>query len=133
MINKIKNDANIALKTGDKDKKLILSTLIGEIQRNEPQIINNQKIWTDDVVFKTIKTLIEANKLCNKLNENEIISIYLPNVLSNTELETIIKEQINNNGYVIKDMGKIMKYLSTNYVSRYDGKFASELIKKMLQ
>ena len=57
----------------------------------------------------------------------------MPTILKKEELENIVDQQISENGYSkMKDMGKIMSYLSTNYTSRYDGKRASEIVKNRL-
>lgn len=133
LLEKIKNDSILALKEGDKEKKLILSTVIGEIQRNEPLIINDIKTWSDDIVLRIIKKLVEANKETGKLDENEIISVYLPKMKTVEEMKTIVENHINENNYSgMKDMGKVMSYLSTNYTGLYDGKEISNIIKTIL-
>lgn len=130
LINKIKKDSLSAMKDGNKEKKLILSTLIGEIQRKEPTIIDNIKTWTDEQVIKVINNLVESNKETGKLDENEIISIYLPTKKSVEEMKEIIVSHITENNYSgIKDMGKVMNFLSSNYTGLYDGKEISNIVK----
>ena len=130
LINKIKKDSLSAMKDGNKEKKLILSTLIGEIQRKEPTIIDNVKTWTDEQVIKVINNLVESNKETGKLDENEIISIYLPTKKSVEEMKEIIVSHITENNYSgIKDMGKVMNFLSSNYTGLYDGKEISNIVK----
>ena len=130
LIDKIKKDSLSAMKDGNKEKKLILSTLIGEIQRKEPTIIDNVKTWTDEQVIKVINNLVESNKETGKLDENEIISIYLPTKKSVEEMKEIIVSHITENNYSgIKDMGKVMNFLSSNYTGLYDGKEISNIVK----
>ena len=130
LIDKIKKDYLSAMKDGNKEKKLILSTLIGEIQRKEPTIIDNVKTWTDEQVIKVINNLVESNKETGKLDENEIISIYLPTKKSVEEMKEIIVSHITENNYSgIKDMGKVMNFLSSNYTGLYDGKEISNIVK----
>lgn len=133
ILEKIKLDATQALKNGEKEKRTILLTLVGFIQENTPEIINGEKFWTDEQSLKTIKKLVESNIETNKLNENEYISQYLPEMIDSDKLEVIISTLISDNSYSgMKDMGKVMNYLSTNYTSLYDGKEASKIVKKIL-
>ena len=104
--------------------------MIGEIQRKEPTIIDNIKTWTDEQVIKVINNLVESNKETGKLDENEIISIYLPTKKSVEEMKEIIVSHITENNYSgIKDMGKVMNFLSSNYTGLYDGKEISNIVK----
>jgi hypothetical protein len=48
---KIKNDCLIARKNGEKEKSLVLNTLIAEIERNEPKIINGEKTWSNIQIY----------------------------------------------------------------------------------
>lgn len=65
--------------------------------------------------------------------EIEVIEKFLPQPLSQEELETLIKETIQQeNATNIKDMGKVMKSLTPKIMGRADNKLVSELIKKLL-
>lgn len=122
----IVNDRQMAMKMRDKSMTLILGTLIGELDRIE-------KTPSDDTVIKTIKKIIENNTLHNiNPEENQVLSQYLPKALTEVELTAIIHTQVTTNNYTIKDMGKIMKFLSEQYVGQYDGRLASNLIKTIL-
>lgn len=133
LIEKLKNDANNALRNGEKEKRIVLSSLIGEIQLSKPEIINNEKIWSDAQVIKTIKKMMESNIICNNPSENKILEVYLPTSLSQSEIETLVENLINENGYSgMRDMGKIMSFFSKNYAGKYDGKIVSDIIKTKL-
>lgn len=65
--------------------------------------------------------------------EIEIIEKFLPQPLSQEELETLIKETIQQeNASSIKDMGKVMKSLTPKIMGKADNKLVSELVKKLL-
>ncbi|NJO62626.1 MAG: GatB/YqeY domain-containing protein [Richelia sp. RM2_1_2] len=65
--------------------------------------------------------------------EENILSVYLPKQLSTDELSATISQLIEDKKYgSIKDMGKLMSDLKAEFSGRYDGKVASELIKKRL-
>lgn len=59
--------------------------------------------------------------------ENKFLSIYLPKPLADSELIKIIKDRMDEGD----KMPDIMKFLTTNYKGRYDGKKASQFIKDL--
>ena len=133
LLEQIKKDAMVAFKAGEKEKKLILSTLVGEIQLNKPEINDGVKTWSDEIAIKTIKKMIQSNTECGLENENEIISVYMPEMKTQEELEMIISGIISLNKYEgMKDMGKVMSVLSTTYAGQYDGKMASTIVRSKL-
>jgi len=133
ILEQVKLDAIQALKNGEKEKRTVLLTLTGIIQQNNPEIVNGEKNWTNEQSVKTIKKLVESNIESGKLNENEYISIYLPKLMTSEELESVISTHITDNRYSgMKDMGKVMNFLTSNYTSLYDGKDASNIVKRLL-
>jgi uncharacterized protein YqeY len=119
-------DFQKARKAKKKEKALVLSTLIGELDR-----IGKNPI--DAEVIKKIKGLVESNKTIGCESENVIISVYLPQMLDEVTLEFLIKSYIkNNNCSGMKDMGKVMGFLSSRHAGSYDGKVASQIVKKLL-
>lgn len=128
LLNKIKKDTSLALKAGKKEKKIILSTLVGEIQRLEPEVVDGEKTWTDEQVIKTVKKMVES---CS-VEEIEIISVYLPKMMTTEELRSFISTYIVENKLSgMKDMGKVMGQLKP-YTGQYDGKEASTIVKSLL-
>jgi len=133
IIERIKDDVKIAMKSGEKVKKLALSTLVAEIQRNEPTMENGEKTWSDEQCIATIKKVIEGNEICENYEENEFFLIYLPKKLSSVKVMKIILDHIQENDYSgMKDMGKVMNFLKDNYSGQYDGKMASETVRSYL-
>ena len=65
--------------------------------------------------------------------EIEVIEKYLPEQMSVEELESALKEIINQTGATsMKDMGKIMGMASQKFAGKADGKTISGLVKKLL-
>ena len=123
---KIQSDRLTALKAGEKRQNLVLSTLLGELDRvaKEP---------TDEQVIKKVKSMIDGNIECHNEIENQYLECYLPQMLSTDELGTIIQEitirlQISD----MKGMGLVMKELQTKYPGMYDGKIASQIVKNTI-
>ena len=133
LFEQIKLDSTAASKAGEKEKRLLLSTLLGEIQRVEPEVIDGKKTWTDEQIIKVVKKMIDGNIETGKLDENAILSVYMPQSLTSEQLEVIISNLITENNYSgMKDMGKVMAYLTTNYSGQYDGKIVSGIVKSKI-
>ncbi len=69
----------------------------------------------------------------NEIAQAEIIANFLPQPISQEELEDIIKNIISKVGAsTLKDMGKIMNIASKELMGKADGKSISMTIKKIL-
>jgi uncharacterized protein YqeY len=66
-------------------------------------------------------------------NELAILQEFLPEQLSDAELETLAREAIAESGATsARDMGNVMKVLMPKIAGRADGKAASAAVKKLL-
>lgn len=114
-----------AILTNNTEAKSILRVLIGEFNRVD-------KIVSDEKATSIIKKMVENAKLLGNTNEVSILEYYLPKQLSESQLTQIVVNLVNEYSYTIKEMGKVMSYLKENFSGQYDGKLASEIIKKVL-
>ena len=65
--------------------------------------------------------------------EIEVLLAYLPEQLTEEELEVIIKDAINETGAEsIKDIGKIMQNVMPKTKGRADGKMINAIVRKLL-
>jgi len=65
--------------------------------------------------------------------EIEVLLVYLPKQLTETELENNIKESISETGATsIKDIGKIMQNVMPKTKGRADGKMINTIVRKLL-
>lgn len=123
---RIQIDKKEALIKRETEKRKVLSTLLGELDRID-------KNPSDAQIIKKIKGLVESNELTNLIEENKYLIDYLPKLMPKKEIETIIKDYINEENLSgPKGIGLVMKYLKNNYTGQYDGKIASEITKKEL-
>jgi uncharacterized protein YqeY len=140
LIEKIKSDQLTARKERNGVASALLTTLIGDavaIGKND-----GGRPVTDSEVVALIKKYIsnmhatithlgdsnpEAVKIVNE--EIEILSQYLPQQLSEEEMNTAITGIIFDVG---QNMGKIMGALKSRYDGQYDGKMASSIVKGLL-
>ena len=128
LIEKISKDFMSAYKAKDMEKKNFLGVIKTEVTKET-------KTPEDSYVIGKLKSMIKNAEATNSLTEYElgIINNYLPtqmteDVLRVTIGDFITKEELST----MKDMGKIMAYLKSNFEGEYDGKLASTITKELL-
>ena len=145
MLEIISKDMVEAMKSKDTLKLATLRMLKGAIDLER---INKKldKVNDDDIVViigKQIKTrkesILEFEKgnrqdLVDKTNEEiNILSAYMPEMLSEEEITTIVMDAIKEvNATNIKDMGSVMKIVSPKLKGKADMSLVSSIIKNKL-
>ena len=147
MYEQIKKDLVEAMKSGDKFKLSVIRMLKSALQNEEINLGGNGSGLNDDQVLTVIKREVKKRNgsideytKYNKLDavedlkkEVEILSAYLPEEMSEEELNTHIDEIIAEIGAEsIKDMGKVMKEVTSRYGSVVDMGKASNIVKSKL-
>lgn len=103
-----------------KESRILLGTVLGELDR----ISKNP---TDNECIQLIKKMIESNRLINtteSLYENQLLEQFIPQQLTETQIESIIKRERFTS---IKDCMGFFKEL---YAGLYDGKTVSRIYKE---
>lgn len=139
ILDKIKSDQIDARKGQNTKKAVLLSTLISEIEmigkNARREILDNDSITCLNKFKKGVVDTLELLKkgaisYPERRTELELelnlYNSYLPKSLTEAELELIILKMVSE-GLNMKD---IMSKLKLEYAGQYDGKLASELIKK---
>ena len=137
------------LKTAMKEKDTLKKDTVQLIRSGILQIEKDNKVELDDegvieVISKQLKSrrdslpdFIKSGRedLIEKLNkEIEILLSYLPEQLSEDEIQKIVEEAIAATGAAsIKEMGKVMGMVNPKLKGRADMKVVGALVKKMLQ
>lgn len=137
------------MKDAMKEKNTIRKNTIQLVRSGVLQIEKDKQIELDDdgvfdVIVKELKkrrdSLPEFEKsgrtdLIEDLNkEIDILMAYLPEQLSDEDVEKIIKEAIQEVGAAsMKDMGKVMSAVTPKLKGRADTKKVSELVKQNLK
>ena len=144
MFDKIKKDLINSMKEQDKFKLSVLRMLKSSIQKEE---INKKSELTDDEVLNVIKREVKVRKASleeyleynrNDLADNlqkeiDILKTYLPEELSHEELLEIIDEQFYIiNPMCMKDMGKVIKAVSSIVGTRADMSEVSKIVKEKI-
>jgi len=123
---KIKADMVAAMKNKNEDVKSLLRVVLGEFNQIGKEV-------SDEDAIRIIKKMKEnAIEMGNQI-EVDILDPYLPSMLEPKQLEILIKGIIQKNSFEgMKNMGKVMGELKTNYGSTYDGKLASDIVRNNL-
>lgn len=144
MFEKIKKDLTIAMKEQDKFKLDVIRMLKSAIFNES---IEKKRDLTDDEVLAVIKREVKKRyssiQEYTKYGKTEVIealekeiailSIYLPEEISDEELCKIIDDSIKNvEATSIKDMGKVMALVSSAVGATADMSKVSTIVKEKL-
>ena len=118
-----------------KDKDIANRT--GEIKKliNDQQILNvlQSMVKQRRDTIDSFQTALREDLINKEKKEIEIISQFLPKQLDEDEIKIIIKKFISNNNISsIKDMGKIMEYLRSNYSGSIDLGLSGQIAKNLI-
>ncbi|NPA15621.1 MAG: GatB/YqeY domain-containing protein [Deferribacteres bacterium] len=141
---KIMADMKEAMKAKDMAKVSTLRLLLSEIKNKE---IDKKGELSDEEIYALIQKAVKQRKesieqyksagredLVQKEEaELKILEAYLPEQLSEEELEKIIDEAIKEaEAATMKDMGKVMRLVMPRVKGRADGKVVNEMVKRKL-
>ena len=114
-----------------KDKKIELREDLSK--NDEVKIIQNlvkQRKEAADIYEKNNRSELMENEI----NELEILSMYLPKMMSENELNTLIKEVISDIGATnMSDMGKVMPEIMKRSAGKADGKIVQQIVSDFLR
>lgn len=144
MKNRILEDLKMAMKAQDKEKLSVVRMVKGAIQMEE---LNKKHELSDDeviaIIAKQIKSRKEAIVEFEKANRNdlveqnqkeiEILNTYMPEQLSEEEINKIIDEAFTKiNPTSERDMGKIIGAISPILKGKADMGNVSKIVKERL-
>jgi hypothetical protein len=142
---KLQEDLKFSMKNKDVVRKSVVTLIRASIKQFE---VDNRVELDDegviDIISKQMKQRKDALEEFKKASredlvketeaEIEVLKEYLPQQLSEEELNEIVKNTISQVGATsMKDMGKIMSVIKPLTKGRADGKLINELVKANLQ
>jgi uncharacterized protein YqeY len=145
LIDKIKEDIKISLKSGIAERTGVLRLLISELQNKQKEKFGGSpgELSDEDAVVvlqREAKKRREAIELFKKGNrgdlikkeENElkVIGEYLPQQLTPAEIKAVV-EKLKTKG--LADFNSIMRETMKELKGRADGKLVGEIVKEVLQ
>src|SRR3989338_858323 len=146
---KINEDLKEAFKGKDDFRVGVLRLIISALHNKEiekkgkggkPSLLEEEVI---EILFKEAKKRKEAAEIYNKGGRNdlaekekkelEIVQKYLPEQLSEIEVEKIVKTVVEKSGVKnIKEFGRLMGEVMKELNGKADATFVGEIIKKLL-
>ena len=140
----LKEDVKTAMREKDvvkRDSVRAINTMIKQIEVDERRELSDEEIVK--IIQKGIKQREEAIVQYQNAGRDDLVEVeqaqievfkaYLPQQLSDEELETGMKEVIAQvKATTIKDMGKVMGTASKKFAGVADGKRINEMVKKLL-
>ena len=142
----IQEDIKAAMKAKDSVAMNAVRAVKGEILLFKTAEGGSREV-TDEDVLKMIRKLVKQRRESaeqyvaagrkeladNELAEAAVIEKYLPKQLSETEVETKVKEIIAALGATsLKEMGKVMGAANAALAGQADGKTISGIVRKLL-
>jgi len=137
-------DLKDAMKDGDNVKKSAIQMARSAVL----QVEKDSKVTLDDdgiveIIAKEVKkrmdTLPDFEKsgrddlIDNLKAEIEVLRKYLPQQLSEAEIENIVKNAISSTGAAsAKDIGKVMQAVLPETRGKADGKLVNQIVKRLL-
>ena len=141
---RLQSDMKSSMKSHDKPRLLVVRLMLAAIK----QIEVDERIELDDdriiaVLDKMTKQRRESIEHFSKASRDDLVAIeefelqiireYLPQALSEAEINTLIEQSIEATGAAsIKDMGKVIGRLRPQLQGRADMSMVSQLIKSRL-
>jgi len=141
---KLQSDMKSSMKAGDKARLSVIRLMLAAIN----QIEVDERIELDDsritaVLDRMTKQRRESIEHFSRASRDDLIAIeeyelkiireYLPEPLSEAEINTLVEQSIQTSGASsIKDMGRVMGLLKPRLQGRADMKKVSQLIKSRL-
>ena len=141
----IQSDMYAAMKSGDKHKTGTLRVALSTLKDKK---IEKREDLTDVEAIKIIQNLVKQRKEAadiykengrNDLMENEnaeleILNAYLPQMMSEDDLRTLVKKVVEDTGALnLSDIGKVMPEVMKQSAGKADGKMAQSIVRDLLQ
>jgi uncharacterized protein len=140
LIEQVRSDTAAALKSGDKVRVQALRLISSELQKAAKESSDGDETA---VLQRERKRRLEAAQAyedagrddlaASERHEAEIIEEYMPEQLSDDELQAIVGDAVAESGASSpKDMGKVMSMVMPTVQGRADGKRVSAVVREKL-
>jgi len=142
---KLMEDLKASMKSKEKVRKNVVTLVRAAIKQREV----DERIELDDtdiidIIAKQIKQKKDSIKDFEKGNRQDLVDLtneeikilldYLPPQLSNEELDSIVKDAIEQTGaQTKKDLGKLMALIMPKVKGKADGTQVNQIVAKYLQ
>ncbi|WP_352419851.1 GatB/YqeY domain-containing protein [Proteiniborus sp.] len=142
---RLMDDLKTSMKNRDKIRKDVVTMVRAAIKQKEvDERIELDEETIIDVISKQVKQKKDAIEDFKKGQRQDLVELtekeidilleYLPRQLSESELDEIVREAINEVGAnSVRDMGKIMSNVMPKIKGRADGSMVNKIVKQYLK
>ena len=142
MLERIQQDATVALKAGDRERTGALRMLASELQKAAKEA-REQEVDEIAVLQRERKRRMESAEAyrdagrddlaAGEEREAAVIDEYLPEQMPEDELRKIVRDVVAESGATSqRDMGKVMSAVMPQVKGRADGKRVSAVVREVL-
>jgi uncharacterized protein len=139
VLQQVQGDVTAAMKSGDRERVQTLRLIVSELQKAEKEGLGDEV----EVLQRERKRRLEAadayteggrdDLAGSERQEAEIIESYMPEQLSDDELQAIVGDAVAEAGASSpREMGKVMSLVMPKVKGRADGKRVSVVVKEKL-
>ncbi len=140
VLEQVQSDVTSALKAGDRERAGALRLIVSELQKAEKESSGADEV---EVLQRERKRRLESagayrdagrdDLASAEESEAELIGAYLPEQISDDELEAIVGDAVAESGASSpKEMGKVMALVMPKVKGRADGKRVSSAVQEKL-
>lgn len=148
---RLRADSIAALKAGEKTRLNTLRNVLGEIETREksgktPVVLGDAevtKLLQKQAAGRRETAQVytdsgNADRAAQEIAEAEVIEAYLPKMLTEDEAVSFVNTEIyllaeqRGAALTTRDMGAVMKAVTSRIAGRYDGKAIAEMVKQRL-
>ena len=140
LLEEVKSDVTAALKAGDRERAGALRLVVSELQKAAKEGATGDEV---QVLQRERKRRLESAKAYREggrtdlaeaeEREAELIGAYLPEQLSDAELQAIVGDAVAELGASSpREMGKVMAVVMPKVEGRADGRRVSDAVKELL-
>lgn len=142
---KLAEDLKVSMRSGDKIRKNVITMIRAAIKQKEV----DERIELDDeaiidIISKQVKQKKDAIEDFKKGQRQDLVELtekeinilldYLPQQLTESELEEIVKSTIEELGIdSVKDIGKVMSNVMPKVKGRADGSLVNNIARRFLK
>ncbi len=145
---KIAADLKQAMLSGDKSRVELLGMLKSAILYKEVELGTRDEGLSDDQIIDVLskeakkrqeaaemyKNAGEESRAEKEISEKDVISIYLPEQMSEEELSSVVDSAVSElKPEGLKDMGRVIGAVKEKVGNKADGSLIAQLVKSKLQ
>ena len=139
LLERVQDDVNVALKAGERERVHALRLIVNELQKaakeggdDDVSVLQRERKRRLEAA-EAYRSGGSAERAEAEEREAELIESYLPEQLSDEELQAIVGDAVAQSGASSpQEMGKVMGFVMPQVKGRADGKRVSAAVKEML-